>query len=189
MATATDVLRKEHDAILRMLEVTDQVAEQLDRGEKVAPGTLDDLLEFFRLFADRCHHGKEEELLFPALERKGMPRQAGPIGIMLIEHERGRALIQQMAQEGTAYAAGTAGAAGRWSQAARGYVQLLREHIYKENNILFVLAEQILTGSEQQELAAAFDQVEEEKMGAGTHERLHALIDKLTAEVYASRRS
>ena len=90
MATATEILRKEHDAILRMLEVTEQVAEQLDRGEKVAPQTLDGLLEFFRLFADQCHHGKEEELLFPALERKGMPRQTGPIEVMLIEHDHGR---------------------------------------------------------------------------------------------------
>ena len=74
MAIATDVLRREHDAILRMLEVTELVAEQLDQGEKVKPETLDGLLEFFRLFADRCHHGKEEELLFPALERKGLSR-------------------------------------------------------------------------------------------------------------------
>jgi len=187
MATATEILRKEHDAILRMLEVTEQVAEQLDRGEKVAPQTLDGLLEFFRLFADQCHHGKEEELLFPALEKKGMPRQAGPIGVMLIEHDQGRSLVQQMAQEGAAYAAGTAGAAGRWSSAARGYVQLLREHIYKENNILFVMAERMLTGTEQQELVAAFERVEEEKMGAGTHERLHKLMDKLAAEVHTTR--
>ena len=187
MVTATDILRKEHDAILRMLEVTEQVAEQLDRGELVAPETLDGLLEFFRLFADKCHHGKEEELLFPALERKGMPRQAGPIGVMLMEHDHGRSLIQQMAQQGAAYAAGTAGAGPQWSSAARGYVQLLREHIYKENNILFVMAERLLTEAEQQELAAAFDRVEEDKMGAGTHERLHALMDKLSAEVHASR--
>ena len=60
MDTATGVLRKEHDAILRMLDVTEEVARQLDRGARVAPETLAGLLEFFRLFADRCHHGKEE---------------------------------------------------------------------------------------------------------------------------------
>ncbi len=92
-----------------------------------------------------------------------------------------------MAQEGAAYTAGTAGAAGRWSSAARGYVQLLREHIYKENNILFVMAERMLSGTEQQELVAAFERVEEDKMGAGTHERLHKLMDKLAAEVHTTR--
>jgi len=187
MATATDVLRKEHDAILRMLEVTEQVAEQLDRGEKVAPETLEGLLEFFRLFADRCHHGKEEELLFPALESKGMPRQSGPIGVMLSEHDHGRSLIQQMAQESAAYASGTSAAGGWWAIAARGYVQLLREHICKENNILFVMADRMLTGTEQQELVIAFERVEEEKMGVGTHERLHALMDKLVAEVHSAK--
>ena len=57
---------------------------------------LANLQEFFRLFADQCHHGKEEELLFPLLEQKGIPRTGGPIGVTLHEHEEGRALVRQM---------------------------------------------------------------------------------------------
>src|SRR3989304_91377 len=121
MATATEILRKEHDAILRMLEVTEQVAEQLARGEQVAPQTLNGLLEFFRLFADQCHHGKEEDLLFPKLQQKGMPREAGPIGVMLLEHDQGRAFVRQMAQAAEEYAKGNPGAAARWTAAAAGY--------------------------------------------------------------------
>jgi len=183
MTTATTVLRKEHDAILHMLEVTEEAARQLDRGAAVAPETLAGLLEFFRLFADRCHHGKEEDLLFPLLERKGLPRAGGPIGVMLDEHERGRALVRQMSEAGEAYGNGDSAARHRWGEAARGYAALLRQHIDKENNVLFMIAENLLSDAEQAELAAAFEKVEVEKMGPGTHERLHALMDRLAAQV------
>lgn len=186
MTTATAVLRQEHDAILRMLDVTEEVARRLDGGESVPGETLGGLLEFFRLFADRCHHGKEEELLFPLLEKKGLPRAGGPIGVMLHEHEDGRALVGQMAAAGEACSKGDAAARGRWAEAARGYSGLLRQHIFKENNILFMLAENLLSDAEQAELARAFEKVEEERMGPGTHQRLHALMEKLCAQVLSS---
>ena len=183
MTTATETLRREHDVILRMLDATDEVIRRLNNGDRIEPGTLNGLLEFFRLFADQCHHGKEEDLLFPKLQQKGMPREAGPIGVMLLEHDQGRAFVRQMAQAAEEYAKGSPGAAARWTAAAAGYTALLREHIYKENNILFVMAERMLTPEEQDELARQFEKVEVEKMGAGTHERLHALMDQLTAEL------
>ncbi len=184
MTPATDVLRHEHEAILKMLGAAEEVARRLDGGERVAPETLGGLLEFFRLFADKCHHGKEEDLLFPLLEKKGMPRDGGPVGVMLFEHESGRALIGQMGEALEGCTAGADDAGRRWASAARGYAALLRQHIFKENNILFIMAEQLLTNAEQRELAAAFERIEEEKMGAGTHERLHARMDKLLATIF-----
>lgn len=183
--TATAILRKEHDAILRMLDATEEVARLFERNERVAPETLDGLHEFFRLFADRCHHGKEEDLLFPRLEGKGMPRAGGPIGVMLEEHNQGRALIGQMVEAAAAFRQGNAEAPRHWSQFARQYIEMLRQHIHKENNVLFMVAENMLSDAEQAELAVAFEKVEEEKMGKGTHERLHALMDKLCGEVFS----
>lgn len=183
MKTATEILRDEHDAILRMLDATEEVIQRLGRREQVEPQILSQLLEFFRLFADRCHHGKEEDLLFPLLEKKGMPRGGGPIGVMLAEHDMGRGLVRQMAETSAAYAAGDLDAAAKWATAAVQYAELLREHIAKENEVLFVMAERILSHAEQMELAKAFEEAEVEKMGAGTHERLHAMMDKLLAEL------
>jgi hemerythrin-like domain-containing protein len=179
MKTATEILRQEHDAILRMLDATEEIARRLRNHQRVEPQVLDHLLEFFRLFADRCHHGKEEDLLFPLLEKKGMPRGGGPIGVMLMEHDQGRGLVGQMAIAGKEYATGDSAADLRWAVAAADYAGLLREHIAKENEVLFVMAERMLTPAEQQELAQAFEKSESEKMGAGTHERLHAMMDKL----------
>ena len=183
METATAVLRKEHEAILRMLDVTEEVARRLESGERIATESLASVLEFFRLFADRCHHGKEEDLLFPQLEKKGMPRTGGPIWVMLHEHDEGRALIRQMAESTDAYPSQPEKAGPAWAQAARGYVNLLRAHIDKENNILFVMAERMLTPAEQTALAEAFEKVEAERMGVGTHARLHGVMAKLIQEI------
>ncbi len=182
MENATEVLRKEHKGILKMLDVTEEVARRLEAGQAVTPQTLVGLVEFFRLFADRCHHGKEEDLLFTLLQEKGMPRAGGPIAVMLAEHDQGRALVRQMAEAAEVYQAGKTEAASRWAAAAQGYCELLRGHIDKENNVLFVMAERMLSPSEQGKLAEDFEKVEVEKMGAGTHERLHALMDKMVAE-------
>jgi hemerythrin-like domain-containing protein len=187
MDTAIAALRKEHEAILKMLDVTEEVARRLNAGQQSTPETLASLLEFFRLFADKCHHGKEEDLLFPQLEKKGMPRAGGPIGVMLTEHEQGRALIRQMAEATQAYPSQPQTAGPAWAQAARGYAGLLRAHIEKENNILFVMAERMLAPEEQAELAEGFETLEVEKMGAGTHERLHALMAKLIKEILPAR--
>ncbi len=153
---ATTILRKEHDAILRMLDMAEEVARWLDHGDRVAPETLGGLLEILRVFVDRVHHGKEEGLLFPLLKKRGLRCDGGPIGVMLFKHEQGRACIQQMVDSAEAYARGAADAGPRWAAAARSYAELFRQHIFKENNILF-MAEDLLTAEEQKELAAAFE--------------------------------
>jgi hemerythrin-like domain-containing protein len=183
MPEGTGILRKEHEAILKMLGATEAAAHRIQSGGAVPGETLEGLLEFFRLFADQCHHGKEEDLLFPLLESRGLPRSGGPTGVMLHEHEQGRALVRQMAEAVEALKSGDASGAARWAQAGLGYAELLRAHIDKENNILFVMAENMLTPEEQKQLAADFDRIEVEKMGAGTHERLHAKMEKLLAEL------
>ncbi len=183
MAEATSVLRHEHEAILRMLDVADEVSHRVEHDVAVSPEVFSGLVEFFRLFADGCHHGKEEDLLFPALERKGFPRQGGPVGVMLIEHDQGRTYVKEMAAASEEIGKGNLGAARRWASAARGYSDLLRAHIQKENNVLFVMAERVLSDDDQAELARGFEKIEVDKMGRGTHERLHAMMDKLVAEI------
>jgi hemerythrin-like domain-containing protein len=186
LAKATEVLRKEHDVILKVIEATEFTAARLERGEKVPDSLLAGLVEFFQLFADRCHHGKEEEVFFPRLVEKGMPRDAGPVGVMLREHEMGREMIRRMSQAEGAYRAGASSAASSWAKAARSYTDLLREHISKENEVLFTMAEGMLSEKEQQELAEAFERVEIERMGTGTHERLHARMEQLLREAASS---
>jgi hemerythrin-like domain-containing protein len=185
--TATEILRGEHEAILKMLAATEKAAERLGEGDEIPATTLSGILEFFQLFADRCHHGKEEDLLFPMLEKKGLPSQGGPVGVMLHEHSVGRGLIREMANAGEALEAGDKSAATLWARAALSYADLLRAHIQKENNILFVMAERLLSEAEQSELAEAFETIETEKMGPGTHDRLHRRMSEIIGELLGSK--
>ena len=185
MKTATSTLRSEHEAILKMLDAMEETALRAEAGQSVSPATLAGLLEFFKVFADQCHHGKEEQLLFPLLERKGLPRQGGPLGVMLHEHDQGRELIREMSVATASHATGDPAAASRWAAAARAYSYLLRSHIAKENDVLFVMAERLLSDNEQAGLANDFERLEVERMGAGTHERLHASMKVLLDEIFS----
>lgn len=185
MPTATEVLKKEHEAILKMVEASESVAGRLRQGEKVKLETLNTFQEFFQLFADQCHHGKEENIFFPLLEARGMPKAGGPIGVMFHEHEQGRILIRRMKESSEAYASGAEGTGKAWAQAAEEYGALLRSHIFKENNVLFPMAERLLSAGELETVAEDFEKLEVEKMGAGTHERLHAKMAKVLEEVHA----
>jgi hemerythrin-like domain-containing protein len=174
---AIQTLRQEHEVILKMLDVAENVASRLEQNAPVPSDRLRDVVEFLQVFADRCHHSKEEDVLFPALEAKGLPRNGGPIGVMLFEHQLGRSSIRQMADALSSYNNQPGEAGARWAAAAREYATLLRAHIQKENNILFVMAERLLSESEQDQLSQAFEKIETEKFGPGTHERLHSMVD------------
>lgn len=179
---ATDQLRQEHEAIRQMLRVLDAACHRLDRGDDIDPGDFERILEFFRAFSDRCHHAKEEEMLFPALERAGVPREGGPIGVMLHEHEQGRQFLRAMAHGVAGLRAGDAGASEQLIAAARGYIQMLEQHIRKENEVLFPIAEDRFSGEQQDDLAEQFDRFEGDRMGHGRHEELHRVMDELRAK-------
>jgi hemerythrin-like domain-containing protein len=187
MPTATEILKKEHQAILKMVEASETVAERLRRGERVPSDVLATFQEFFQVFTDQCHHGKEENILFPLLEARGLPKAGGPLGVMLNEHEQGRALVREMRQAAEAFAAGAEGSGVRWAQSLDQYAALLRSHIDKENMVLFPMAERMLSENELARVAGDFEKLEAEKMGVGTHERLHAKMGKLLEEIYAPR--
>jgi len=175
----TEELVQEHNAIKRMLQILEAASRRIEAAERVDPEHLEQMVEFIRVFADRCHHGKEEDLLFGALEEAGIPREGGPIGVMLIEHEQGRKYVQGMAQAIAAYRAGDDSARSQIVENARGYVALLRQHIHKEDHILYPLADRHLSAAKQAELTEAFAQVEQERIGPGRHEAFHALLDQL----------
>ena len=179
---ATDILMQEHRAIERALNILDIVATKLQERETVPPGLIGDTMQFIRLFADRCHHGKEEGQLFPAMEAKGVPCESGPIGVMLQEHEQGRQFVRGMAGQIEAAASGDYSSIRKFIENAHGYVLLLRAHIQKEDNILFPMAARLMSADEQAALLKQFDMVETDHMGAGTHEKFLALAETLATK-------
>jgi hemerythrin-like domain-containing protein len=179
---STDELKKEHRGIELMLKVMTAVAEKADRNEALDTADLDAMVEFLTIFADKCHHGKEEEFLFPALEEAGVKREGGPIGVMLAEHAQGRALIAKIREAVTTIKAGDQTASKRFAGAAGEYAALLAAHIYKEDNVLFPMADARLSAAKDDWLIENFERLESERIGPGKHEEFHALLKRLKAK-------
>jgi hemerythrin-like domain-containing protein len=180
---ATQILRAEHEVILKVLDCLERVADGAASAGVPDLLSAKEILEFLAVFADRCHHGKEEECLFPKLFDQGMPRHVGPVAVMLAEHEEGRSEVAGMRAALAACEQGKREATEQFVAHARSYVQLLREHIAKENEVLFPMADGMLGEVQQQELLTAFGKVERHDMGEGTHERYLALAEGLVSRL------
>ena len=133
-----------------------------------------------RTFADKCHHGKEEELLFPALAGKGIPMQGCPVGALTAEHMRGRILVKELAEAAEAFQSGELVAMGAVVKSLRGIAALYPNHIWKEDYLLFPLTEKVLSMEEQQSLYQQFKLVEE-RVGRDVHHRLEQFAEGLSA--------
>ncbi len=176
----TQTLKNEHDLILEALAAVERKVAAIQAGAAPDPSYFEKAVEFLRTFADRCHHGKEEDLLFKRMAERGFPVQGGPIAVMLHEHDLGRGYIHGIA-EGAAKMWTDGSAAAQIAENAQAYIALLRNHISKENNILFPMADQVLAAEDQDDLSRAFAKFEAEQMGAGVHDSMHKLLEELKA--------
>jgi hemerythrin-like domain-containing protein len=175
--TATEALKAEHRVIEKVLDALEKLAKTAE-SSLLADWTK--AIDFARNFADKCHHLKEEKLLFPALEERGIPREGGPIGMMLAEHEEGRGYVRAMAAALEAAAQDPIGARITLRRKADAYIRLLREHIQKEDDVLFMLADGVLGSEEQKELLREFEEHELKEMGSGVHEKYLKIVHELS---------
>lgn len=176
----TELLKEEHHGVKLALRILDRLANLLAGRPETKDATyaadLAKLLAFFRIFVDKCHHAKEEEVLFPALLAAGLPRAGGPVQVMLAEHDAGRKLVADMYAALASYQAGSPGATAAFAVAANGYAQLLADHIAKEDDVLYPIADVRLSEPVQAGMIEAFESIETERIGLGTHEQFHAML-------------
>lgn len=177
MGKATQDLRNEHGAILYVLQILDKMMESDNRDSESQLRYYGELVYFLKIFADKCHHGKEENYLFKELVNKEITNEGGPVGVMLQEHAQGRDYIAQMSRSFDKKNI------EEFHIAAVLYRDLLRQHIEKENKVLFMMADKEINEQEQNLLFEQFEQHEEDVIGHGVHEKLHAMIDTW-AEVF-----
>ena len=172
----TEILKEEHRIIKRMLEVLEAISDKLDAGEDISAESLEKTVDFIRTFADKYHHGKEEDLLFTRAELRGVPGEGGPIGVMLVEHEEGRGFGAAMAEAIERYARGEGDARLDYAKNARLYAALRLQHIDKEDNILYPITDNYLTEEDQKELLERFDEVKCGPDGGGKREEYLLLL-------------
>jgi hemerythrin-like domain-containing protein len=163
MKTATKNLEDDHVHILKLIDVMNAIT----RSEKPDIEHIESVIDIIRNFADGLHHAKEEDLFFPALESKGFSAQQGPVAVMLHEHILGRNFVKGIAENLELYKNGNRGAVTGIYQNISGYADLLVNHIKKENNILFRMADNALSDIEQKNLLDQFEAIEQNR-SAGT---------------------
>jgi hemerythrin-like domain-containing protein len=173
------MLMDEHRIIKQVLACLEKLAGRCAAGEPLDVGAARQVLDFFRNFADGCHHRKEEARLFPMLEARGMSRDQGPTSVMRHEHDEGRRCLSAMADACEEALRGLPNASRAFAKQAQGYAALMREHIEKEDRCLFPAAERLLTEADHFALQHSFDRVEKTEVGDGLHEHYLALADEL----------
>lgn len=180
---ATEILMSEHRVIERVLNTLDKASDRLEKGEHIRPGFFIDAADFIKGFADGCHHMKEEGVLFKALARNGLSETSGPVAVMLNEHGQGRAFTRNMRAAAERLEKGDRQAVKDVLENARGYTALLRQHIYKEDHILFPLSDTKIPIKEQAQVTEDFEKVEHEETGEGVHEKYLGLANALEHEM------
>lgn len=179
MSDPIETLMKEHRLIERVLDSLDLFSAGLSGGSVDERLALESYAEFFRAFADHCHHGKEEKLLFEKLKEHGMPAESGPLAVMRQEHEVGRSVVRELRAIADGRGALTIDELDRARKASAEYVGLLRAHIQKEDNVLFALARRMLPAAVLSDLAGRFTAFERNEISQVTHERMHRLAESL----------
>jgi hemerythrin-like domain-containing protein len=178
----TEDLMHEHKAIKVMLSIMSKIAENTRNQTKPDSEEIEKIIDFLKTFADKCHHGKEETVFFPALLETDQSKLKGPVTVMLYEHELGRGFIKDIASAAEAIRLGDNSSIIQAVEAIEKYVDLLHNHISKEENVLFPLADKLLPLEKQNEIYAAFERIEEEVVGHGVHERYHEFLNQLKAK-------
>lgn len=178
MKSPIETLSREHRVIEGALRTLDGICVKLQQGIEVPPETLLQLVDFIRTYADGFHHRKEEALLFPEIEKTGVVRRGGPIGMLLEEHETGRAFIEELSAAAEAYKNDGMKTVRRFVLAAWRYTELLTIHVHKEENLLFAIAYEVLDKATLESLQRAFDE-EDKKLGAGLHEQYELIAAEL----------
>jgi hemerythrin-like domain-containing protein len=179
-------LRREHVHVLRMLKILEAVQVRMAEGEAPPAEVWSDIVSFLRVFVDRCHHGKEERALFPAVMLIADGEAKVRVEELLVEHVEGRRLVAALAA-----AAGTepvlpgdprperpfdlSGA----DAAISGYVSLIRPHVIHEEKAVFPLADATLAPEFQETLQGEYDRIEAEVTGLGLHEAFEETVSRL----------
>ncbi|NIR49226.1 hemerythrin [candidate division KSB1 bacterium] len=162
---ATDILYEEHRIIMKVLQCLQKIVQEAEDKGELDKESASTAIDFFRNFADGCHHAKEEDRLFVVMQERGVPREGGPIGVMLMEHDDGRSFVRAMLQALDNASEGDQDAIQKFVTNARDLTALLTAHIDKEDQILFPMAGQVLDERAADSMLSDFKQIETDAGG------------------------
>lgn len=169
--TAIEILRNEHHVILEAMDLLEHQLHDIRRGDPFDTGFARWAVEFVQEFIDDAHHAKEEGVLFRLLASRGLAPDSAPLADMLADHRSHRELAAEMAR------ALARGDARSFANCTLQLVELLRRHIRIENELVFNVAERLLTAADDVDAVQAFGRVVLERDGAMVRQRHLAAIE------------
>jgi hemerythrin-like domain-containing protein len=182
-----DALREEHGETMKMLLVLQRFSKKLVQLEGEEAKDCQALIEFFEIYVDRCHHGKEEQLLFPALSRARSAEIDALISSLMDDHRQARVDMEQMKSDAGIFHPRTGADRKAFSEGADRYVELVRKHIRKENSALLPLIEESLSETDRLQMAEQFNEFEKATLGSSRLENFLAGVRELTQK-YSSEK-
>lgn len=154
MKNVTNELIAEHQNILKFIDAMLTECDQLEKGKETEKAFFIKAIDFIKNYADRYHHAKEEDILFKMMLENPGGMHCNPIPVMLHEHETGRHFVKGL-EEGL-----NEDNKGKIIENARGYGYLLQDHIYKEDNILYPMAEEALSDQNKEMVLKKYKELE-----------------------------
>jgi len=182
-----DFLVSEHEMIERAMAVLKSNLEKIDQAAKT-PLQMQRAIDFLLEFGDKMHNTKEEKFLFPLMGKKGVPVEGGPIGVMLMEHDAERKLLQRMM--GQLHNLAEATTAGRQKFAAEGfeYLKIRAEHIWKENDVLYAMGRKVFSEEENTSLLQDFKNLDQQTYGPDARKHYEQMLAEVEKDSEAKKR-
>lgn len=173
-----------HELLMADHQITEQVFDVVTKACASPNGPtrtlIAEVLIYLNEYVDACHNRKEEVCLFPLLEQRGIPRHGGPLAVMLDEHEQSKRLLARVNELGNLYSSGNLTILGDLTRAFEEYTTLVKNHYWKENDILFKMAQQALTEMDAESVTNGILKIEAE-LGTDIRERYYALAQQIIA--------
>lgn len=170
-----ELLMNDHETTEKVLEAVGRTF--VEQGGP-SPVILRDALDYFQSYVDRCHNRKEEDHLFPLLEARGIPRAGGPLAVMLMEHEESRTLLPELARLTAEYLSGSRQTSSDLHTAFEQYASLLKNHFWKENDILYPMARRVMTEADAKAVVAGIEAAEA-AIGPDTRKKYYGLANRI----------
>lgn len=178
MSNVITVLEHEHREIQKVITLMSNLVGEMEQGNECEPSLLGEIVQFMRIFGEQCHHVKEEKALFSLLESKGVPATGCPIAVLVGEHRRGHELLNELAAASAKHKAGHRDARPAILDSLRALVDLYQQHIWKEEYLLFPMANKVLAAGDYDTLAKQFAAVES-RIGFDVHNAMEAMVDSI----------
>lgn len=142
--------------------------------------TIQTLIDILWDYGEMCHNMKEEKIYFPLLLQRGMPEQ-GPVAVMLQEHQSERTYLEKF-KSFLSRTDKTLDEINDFISEFQDYANLTKDHIWKENDILYPMGRRFIQPEDVPYLVNEFKRLERESLGEGAYTRYKTLVDAMEKE-------